>query len=211
MGKYVLLITLGVSAALAAYPGRFKGAHSAYASGVSEIKRTFSASPNQCERLEGGTFAPTTSPPPGDAVQVRAAGRHGADGCCCTECPQYAISGEATLDPNGSFSALTFDGPLESANLSGGGRDPVISGSDASGDQDRNGVSLSETAGEWKMKEEFCKRFDSDVRGIGGGCDVVHDPDIDLSALNQEVSNHADGRHEGPRRASVDSLCPRRF
>lgn len=215
MGKYVLLITLGVSAALAAYAGQFKSAQveageeitdrqklvlarqiarSAYASGASELKRNFSASLNQCKRLDGGTFELTTSPLPGDTVQVRAVGRHGADGCSCTDCPQYAISGEATLDPNGSFSALTFDGPLESANLSGGGRGPVISGNDASEEQDRNGVSLSRAADEQKMKEEFCKRFDSDVQGIGGGCDVVHDPDIDLSALNQEVSDLAENQ-----------------
>lgn len=124
----------------------------------------------------GGTFELTTSPLSGDTVQVRAVGRYGGDGCSCTECPQYAISGEATLEPNGSFSALTFDGSLASANLSGGGKGPVISGNDAAGKQDRNGVSLSESGDRATMRNEFCGRSGSDVQGIGGDCDVVHDP-----------------------------------
>ncbi|MCS3858560.1 hypothetical protein [Salinibacter ruber] len=83
MGKYILLITLGVSAALSMYAGQFQSAQvdarselaerqkliiarqmarSAYASGVSEVKRQLNVSLNQCEQLEGGTFELTTSP-----------------------------------------------------------------------------------------------------------------------------------------------------
>ncbi|WP_263786333.1 hypothetical protein [Salinibacter grassmerensis] len=210
MGKYVLLITIGASAALSMYAGQFQSAQvdarneladrqklivarqmarSAYASGVSEVKRQLNVGLNQCEQLEGGTFELTTSPLSGDTVQVRAVGQYGADGCSCTECPQYAISGEAALEPNGSFSALTFDGSLGSASLSGGGKGPVISGNDAAGKQDRNGVSLSESGDEATMREEFCGRQGSDVQGIGGDCDVVHDPDIDLEPLDAELSD----------------------
>ncbi|MCS3938263.1 hypothetical protein GGP84_000878 [Salinibacter ruber] len=210
MGKYILLITLGVSAALSMYAGQFQSAQvdarselaerqkliiarqmarSAYASGVSEVKRQLNVSLNQCEQLEGGTFELTTRPLSGDTVQVRAVGRYGGDGCSCTECPQYAISGEATLEPNGSFSALTFDGSLASANLSGGGKGPVISGNDAAGKQDRNGVSLSESGDRATMRNEFCGRSGSDVQGIGGDCDVVHDPGINIKPLDAELSD----------------------
>jgi hypothetical protein len=74
MGKYILLITLSVSAALSMYAGQFQSAQvdarselaerqkliiarqmarSAYASGVSEVKRQLNVSLNQCEQLEG--------------------------------------------------------------------------------------------------------------------------------------------------------------
>lgn len=212
MGKYILLITIGASAALSLYTGQFQSAQldargevadrqkiviarqmarSAYASGVSAIKRKFSASLNQCESVadQQSSFELTTIPQPGGTVEIRAVGRYGIDGCSCTECPQYAISGEAELQPNGSFSALTFDGPLESVNLAGGGGGPVISGKDAAGEQDRNGVSLSEAEDETRMKDEFCGRSASDVQGVGGDCDVVHDPKIDLDPLDEEISD----------------------
>jgi len=220
MGKYVLLVTLASATALSLYAGQFQRAQvnaqeeradrqkivlarqiarSAHASGVSEMKRQFGVGLNQCEQHEGGTFELSTSPFSGDSVQVQAVGRYGTDDCGCTDCPQYSIRSTAVLEQNGSFSALTFDGALESANLSGGGRGPVISGKDAAGEQDRNGVSLSETGDEKRMREEFCKRSGSDVQGIGGNCDVIHDPDIDLEPLDEEVSDLAEEQstHEG--------------
>ncbi|CBH24607.1 Conserved hypothetical protein [Salinibacter ruber M8] len=159
--------------------------------GLQILLSDLSPTPWGMGHVGGGTFELTTSPLSGDTVQVRAVGRYGGDGCSCTECPQYAISGEATLEPNGSFSALTFDGSLASANLSGGGKGPVISGNDAAGKQDRNGVSLSESGDRATMRNEFCGRSGSDVQGIGGDCDVVHDPDINLEPLDGELSDLA--------------------
>ncbi len=159
--------------------------------GLQILLSDLSPTPWGMGHVGGGTFELTTSPLWGDTVQVRAVGRYGGDGCSCTECPQYAISGEATLEPNGSFSALTFDGSLASANLSGGGKGPVISGNDAAGKRDRNGVSLSESGDRATMRNEFCGRSGSDVQGIGGDCDVVHDPGIDLKPLDAELSDLA--------------------
>lgn len=216
MGKYALLVTIAAALALSLYARQSRKlstdaaeeiadrqkiviarqiARSAYDSGVSEVKRQFGVGLNQCKQNDGGTFELTTSPVSGDTVQqIQVVGRYGTDECSCTDCPQYSISSEAVVDVNGSFSAVTFDASLdlEDTNLSGGGSGPVISGNDAANEQDRTGVSLSEAGDETTMREKFCGRSESDVRGMGGICDVIHDSDIDLEPLNDEVSDLAE-------------------
>jgi hypothetical protein len=98
------------------------------------------------------------------------------------------------------FSAVTVDGTLTTANLSGGGRGPVISGQDVAGIEDRAGIGLSRAQDAQTAEDVFCNRRDSDVQGANGNCDVVHDARIDLQDLLDEVRD-LESTH------SADAVC----
>jgi len=162
-------------------------ARSAFQMGVSEVQGAFGKTWSMCEPYEGGSFELSATPASGDAVDLKAIGRYGTTDCTCVDCPRYEISAQAVRQAGAMFSAVTVDGTLTTANLSGGGRGPVISGQDVVGMEDRAGIGLSRAQDAQTAEDVFCKRRDSDVQGANGNCDVVHDARIDLQKLLDEV------------------------
>lgn len=113
----------------------------------------------------------------------------------------YRIEGEVEVEEriNPALGALTIDVDNPQMNIGASGDALTISGFDEAGRSDHHGVGISNSTVAEQAREEqsgsdggLCASGGgTNVEGVGGDCDVVHDPDIDFEELIEEVRSLA--------------------